>query len=121
MEESMAAAFRETEEETGIPRSDLRVHRQFRAIQQYAFKRGKIIIDKKVIFYLAEAKGRRVAISEEHEGFGWFLYGDARHMLERYKGSSDVLRAARAFLTQAPPREKQKKDAPEGLPDKLLS
>lgn len=110
MEESMTAAFRETEEETGIPRAELRVHRQFRAVQQYAFKRGKIVIDKKVIFYLAEAKGRKVVISDEHEGFGWFLYGDARHMLERYKGSSEVLKKARAFLSQ-PPRPRPETSA----------
>ena len=97
-EKSMEAAMRETEEETGLRPADLKLKRKFKAYERYRFFRNKRRIFKIVIFYLAETKVRQIKLSKEHEGFGWFLYRDARSLLRSYKDSETVLRQAYVFL-----------------------
>ena len=97
-EKSMAAAIRETTEETGLKPEDLRVKNSFKAYEKYFFFKNKNRIFKIVIFYLAEARKRDIKISEEHEGFGWFLYRDAKRMLKNYKDSESVLKKAHDFI-----------------------
>jgi len=93
-ESSFKAAVRETCEETGLQQKDLIFRRGFRAYERYAFFKGKTRIIKTVIFYLAETKERQIKISEEHEGFGWFRYRDARQILSSYRENGSVLRRA---------------------------
>ncbi len=96
-ESEQDTALREIEEETGIARSCIRILPQFHRIQRYIYRfQGKTIY-KIVVFFLAEILRGEVHISEEHDGFGWFLHKDARKML-KHKNSTLILDEARSFL-----------------------
>jgi len=97
-EKSMAAAIRETMEETGLKSDDLRIKYRFKAYEKYFFYKNKQRVFKIVIFYLAETRLRDIKISDEHEGFGWFLYKDAKRILKSYKDSESVLKKAHDFI-----------------------
>src|SRR3989338_7155450 len=100
-EKSFAAALRETREETGLKEKDLRVLDNFKAHERFYFKRRGQPTFKIVIFYLAEARISRVQISREHNGYGWFIYRDAKKILEKYKDSQKVLEQAHSFLRKS--------------------
>lgn len=68
-------ATRETREETGI--HDLQFVDGFEEIIQYNFARRGKTIHKKVIFFLAESRTRKVTISDEHIGYAWLNLEDA--------------------------------------------
>jgi 8-oxo-dGTP pyrophosphatase MutT (NUDIX family) len=97
-EDSLEAAFRETEEETGIARKDLRLHGGFRTNERFTFRREGQQVYKTVIFYLAESSTSHVVISDEHSGFGWFPISEARRVLGKYRDSQRVLKQACDFL-----------------------
>jgi bis(5'-nucleosidyl)-tetraphosphatase len=97
-ERSLSAAVRETVEETGLRKQKLRLRRKFRAYERYQFRAPDEYVDKKVTLYLAEARSREVRVSEEHNGYGWFLYKDARRLLSKHKESQEVLRRAYEFI-----------------------
>ena len=97
-ETSKEAAIRETEEETGIKIESISIKKGFRAVEKFRFQRNKEQIFKVVIFYLAETNQTEVKISSEHDGFGWFLYKDARYILAPYKDSQKLLRNAYEFI-----------------------
>jgi 8-oxo-dGTP pyrophosphatase MutT (NUDIX family) len=97
-EKSLETAIRETVEETGIPRVRLYIKKGFKINEHYRFFKGKESIFKIVILYLAETKDENVKISSEHEGYGWFLYRDARYILSPYKDSQELLKKAYAFI-----------------------
>lgn len=97
-ERSFPAAFRETREETGLRRRDLKVNRGFKAYERFTFQRRGRKISKVVIFYLAETRRRQIRLSDEHEGFGWFSYKDARELVKAYKDRETVLRQAHKFI-----------------------
>jgi 8-oxo-dGTP pyrophosphatase MutT (NUDIX family) len=101
-ETSKEAAIRETREETGIDPSKLSIKRNFRAVEKFRFRRNREQIFKVVIFYLAETDEVEVKISSEHEGFGWFQYKDARHILAPYKDSQRLLRNAYEYIRPKP-------------------
>ncbi len=97
-EKSLTAALRETKEETGLSSRDLRILNGFKAYERFYFKRGGQGIFKIVIFYLAETHSRDVKISDEHQGYGWFLFRDAEKILGKYRDSRNVLKSAYDFL-----------------------
>lgn len=97
-ERALQAAIRETAEETGLKRSDLRLEDNFRAYEKFTFFKNKARVFKTVIFYLAETKNPEVKISHEHEGFGWFVYKDALDLLGKYKDSVALLKRANYFI-----------------------
>lgn len=99
-ERSLDTALRETEEETGIKKSELRIIPGFRAQERFSFRRGQQKIHDTVILYLAETKQADVRIApREHSGFAWFLYGDAMRILGRkYVGTRRVLKQANDFI-----------------------
>ena len=97
-EKSLAAALRETMEETGLREQDLRLKNRFKAYEKYFFFKGKQRVFKIVIFYLAETKRRDIRLSDEHEGYSWFLYRDARRILKNYRDSESVLKKAHDFV-----------------------
>lgn len=97
-EKSLAAALRETREETGLGGHDLRLAQNFKAYERFHFRRSGQEIFKIVIFYLAETHARDVKISFEHQGYGWFAIKDARRILGDYKDSQKVLKQAYDFL-----------------------
>lgn len=101
-EKSFQAAVRETKEETGLGRVDLKFANNFKAYEKFSFwrrvgeKNAKIF--KIVIFYLAETKKREIRISEEHGGYAWFTYKEALKILSKHKDSQRVLTQANDFL-----------------------
>jgi len=114
-ETSKEAAIRETVEETGIDPSKLSIKRNFRAVEKFRFRRNREQIFKVVIFYLAETDEVEVKISSEHEGFGWFQYKDARHILAPYKDSQRLLRNAYEYVRPKPPlRPRPVSSRPQG-------
>ena len=96
-ERGLEAAFREVSEETGIKAKDLILKQGFREANKYFFRRGREPIFKIAIFFLAEAKHDSIKISDEHDGFGWFLYGDAIKLL-KHQGLREILKKANAWI-----------------------
>jgi len=97
-ERSLAAALRETEEETGLGKRDLKIIRNFKVYERFYFRRAGQGIFKIVIFYLAKTSRTDIKISREHEGYGWFSYGDAKRILAKHKDTVKVLEQAYSFL-----------------------
>lgn len=107
-ESELQAALRETEEETGLKQSDLRIIPVFRAYEKFSFHRGHQIIHDTVILYLAETKNPRIIISpREHSGFAWFSYSDALRALgNKYLGTKRVLKQVDDFLHRRGPHRR---------------
>jgi uncharacterized protein len=66
-EGALETATRETMEETGLARDEIRPHLGWRRVSRYAVGRG----EKEVVYLLARATRKRVRISEEHESYAW--------------------------------------------------
>lgn len=97
-ERSFEAAFREVREETGLKSTELRMVRDFKAREQFTYRRGSEKIWKIVILFLAETRQPKVTVSHEHEGYGWFTYPEAKRILSKYKDSVRILDDAYAYL-----------------------
>ena len=97
-EKSLQAAIRETMEEAGLKRADLKIDNAFKAYEKFTFFKNKVKVFKTVIFYLAETKNRDIKISSEHEGFGWFSYKEAINLLQKHKDSAALLKRANYFI-----------------------
>jgi bis(5'-nucleosidyl)-tetraphosphatase len=65
-------AIRETKEETGI--TDIKFVENFEEWINYEFLWKKELVQKKVVFFLAETKTKEVKISNEHNGYTWMDY-----------------------------------------------
>ena len=94
-EEELTTARRECKEETGI--TDLKFVEGFKKEIQYFFRRGKNLIKKEVVFYLAETKTKEIKLSHEHIGFAWLPYEDAIERLT-FDNAKEVLKEANKFL-----------------------
>jgi len=94
-ESEAQTVLREVEEETGL--KDLKIVPGFRKMIEYFYRREGKNIHKQVTYLLGETKEERVTISFEHQGFGWFPYGEA---LDRasYDNSKVTLKEAEQFL-----------------------
>ena len=89
-EKDLDTALRETYEETGLKKADLRIVPGFRAYEKFYFKRGNQTIHDTVILYLAETRNPRIVISpREHSGFAWFTLSECT---ERCLGQSMLVR-----------------------------
>lgn len=99
-ETSFTTALRETEEETGIVKSDLRIDPNFRAYEQFNFMADGERIHDTVILYLAETKRVEIKIiPREHSGYAWFSYRDAMKTIgSRYMATKRVLKKANDFV-----------------------
>jgi DNA polymerase len=98
-EDAIRTALRETEEETGIKPSDLRIIPNFKTVVRFHFFHAGQKIHDTVILYLAESSRESVVVSpREHSGYAWFLYKDAMKMLGRYAGTKRALSQAYEFL-----------------------
>jgi len=89
-----ATAEREAREEAGI---DIKIIPGFRQSIRYFFRQEGRLINKEVIFFIAEAKTKKVQISHEHVGFEWLAFDDAMDKLT-FKNAKDVLKNADKFL-----------------------
>jgi 8-oxo-dGTP pyrophosphatase MutT (NUDIX family) len=65
-------AIRETKEETGI--TDIVFVENFEEWIEYNFKYQGELVQKKVVFFLAETKTKEIKISHEHSGYTWMDY-----------------------------------------------
>ena len=65
-------AIRETREETGI--TDITFLDNFEEWIQYNFQFEGELVNKKVVFFLAETKSKNVEISHEHLDYTWMDY-----------------------------------------------
>jgi bis(5'-nucleosidyl)-tetraphosphatase len=88
-EDAMAAAVREIKEETGL-KFDLLPG--FKERVEYSFRWKGKAINKRVTFFLAEARTKGVKVSAEHEGYVWVPieeavrttpYDNYRHILRK--------------------------------------
>ena len=74
-ESTHQTAIRETEEETGI--TDIKFIENFEQWINYNFKHQGELIQKKVVFFLAETKTKEVKISHEHTVYAWMDYNSS--------------------------------------------
>lgn len=98
-ERSFEAALREVREETGIEKQDLFLRRDFRLNDSYFFTQDKQKVFKVVIFYLAESRKKEIKVSNEHQGFAWLPYEEARRLLI-HPQLKNILRKANDAILQ---------------------
>lgn len=94
-ENEKQTALRELKEETGI--DDAEVKESFREEIHYFFKRKEKLISKKVVFFLAETKSKKVKISDEHKNFIWLDFTQAHKKLT-FENVRIVLKKAHSFF-----------------------
>ncbi|MEK7192233.1 MAG: NUDIX domain-containing protein [Patescibacteria group bacterium] len=97
-EKSWQSAFREVREETGLKSSELKLVQNFKTYERFTFRRGKENVFKIVILYLAETHQPKVTVSDEHEGYGWFTFNEAKKLLLRYPENLRILQTVYGFL-----------------------
>lgn len=85
-ESPVQTAVREASEETGI--SDLEFVDGFRHEIGYGFERGGRRVRKRVIFFAARTRTRRVRLSHEHRDYRWLGYGEASRLATYYNARS---------------------------------
>jgi len=100
-ERSWQTAFREVREETGLRNTDLKLVADFKSFERFYFHYQGQKIFRVVILYLAETTKQVITLAGDHEeGYGWFLYGDAKRMLSKHKDNLKILNQAYAFLVR---------------------
>ena len=87
--------IRELKEETGI--ADAHFKEGFRETIAYFYRKDKVNMHKKVVFYLIETHSEEVTISSEHIGYAWLGYENATEKLSFSNGKA-VLRKACEFI-----------------------
>lgn len=97
-ERSWQTALREVREETGLKPSELKFMENFKTYERFYFRRGKENVFKIVILYLAETRQSQITVSNEHEGYGWFTFSEARRVLSKYPENVKILTTANDFL-----------------------
>ena len=90
-------AIRETKEETGI--TDVTFFDNFEEWIQYNFQFEGELVNKKVVFFLAETKSKDVEISHEHLGYTWMDYLTAMEKTT-FDNAKTVLSKSYALLTK---------------------
>lgn len=96
-ERAIQAALREVREETGLKNSEIKLQKNFKTKERFTFRDrlNKDQIFKIVTFYLAETTQPQIKIVDrEHQGYGWFLYPEAKRILGRYKNTRDIITKA---------------------------
>ncbi len=87
---------REVMEETGI--DDIKLIEGSRQQISYRYRKKSKIVNKTVIYYLAETTSNKVILSFEHINFAWLNFNHALEKLS-FDNSKKVLRNANEFLT----------------------
>ncbi|MDQ3872614.1 MAG: NUDIX domain-containing protein [Thermoproteota archaeon] len=96
-EKEPQTAIREIREETGI--TDINFFDGFSMKIEYKYRHNKKLVQKEVIFYLAQTHTRKVILSHEHIGFAWRKFDDAIRQLT-FRNATNLLSAAREYLRQ---------------------
>lgn len=98
---------REIKEETGI--KNVKVFKRFKGNVGYSYqakgqeKRSReksgtaTNVSKKVYYYLAQSKTKKISLSYEHIGYSWFSCREALKQIT-FKNSRDILKNACEFL-----------------------
>ncbi|HMB96609.1 MAG TPA: NUDIX domain-containing protein [Tepidisphaeraceae bacterium] len=95
-EDDLTAALRELEEETGIKKVELADG--FAKEIVYFFRHPRRgLTRKKVIFYLAAVKQKKITISHEHVGYEFLPFDEALNRLT-YPTAKQLLRDANDYL-----------------------
>lgn len=89
-------AIRETKEETGI--TDIVFAENFEEWIEYNFKYQGELVQKKVVFFLAETKTKEIKISHEHSGYIWVDY-NASMEKTTFDNAKTVLTKAEKLLS----------------------
>ena len=87
---------REVMEETGI--EDIKLIEGFRQQISYKYRKKSKLVNKSVIYYLAETKSNKVVLSFEHVNFAWLNFNNALDKLS-FDNSKRVLKNAKEFLS----------------------
>ena len=95
-ESTHQTAVRETKEETGI--TDITFVENFEEWIQYNFKYQGELVQKKVVFFLAETKTKEIKISHEHSGYTWMDYNSAMEKTT-FDNAKTVLTKAQKLLS----------------------
>jgi 8-oxo-dGTP pyrophosphatase MutT (NUDIX family) len=95
-ESTHQTAIRETKEETGI--TDITFVENFEEWIQYNFKYQGELVQKKVVFFLAETKTKEVKISHEHSGYTWMDYNSSMEKTT-FDNAKTVLTKAEKLLS----------------------
>lgn len=88
-------ALREAKEETGI--TDIEFVDNFEEWIEYNFQYEGELIQKKVVFFLAETKTKEIVISFEHQDFVWLEFDDAIKKIT-FENAKKVLKKADSVL-----------------------
>jgi len=97
-ESTHETAVRETKEETGI--EDISFLENFEEWIDYNFQYQGELVQKKVVFFLAETKTKEIEISHEHLDYIWMDYNTAMEKTT-FDNAKTVLTRAQALLTKA--------------------
>ena len=89
-------AIRETKEETGI--TDIVFAENFEEWIEYNFKYQGELVQKKVVFFLAETKTKEIKISHEHSGYIWMDYNSSMEKTT-FDNAKTVLTKAQKLLS----------------------
>ena len=95
-ESTHQTAVRETKEETGI--TDITFVENFEEWIQYNFKYQGELVQKKVVFFLAETKTEEVKISHEHSDYTWMDYNSSMEKTT-FDNAKTVLTKAEKLLS----------------------
>ncbi len=95
-ESTHETAIRETKEETGI--TDITFLDNFEEWIQYNFQYQGELVQKKVVFFLAETKTKEVEISHEHLDYTWMDYNTAMEKTT-FDNAKNVLTKAQMLLS----------------------
>lgn len=88
------AAKRELEEEAGIKK--IEIIPGFSCELEYFFRKRKLLVKKKVVFFLAETQKKEIKLSFEHKGYQWLGYEEVLSKLT-FKGPKKALEKAHLF------------------------
>ena len=95
-ESTHQTAVRETKEETGI--TDITFVENFEEWIEYNFKHQGELVQKKVVFFLAETKTEEIKISHEHSGYTWMDYNSSMEKTT-FDNAKTVLTKAQKLLS----------------------
>ena len=95
-ESTHQTAIREAQEETGI--TDITFVENFEEWIEYNFKYQGELVQKKVVFFLAETKSKQVNISHEHNGYIWMDYNSSMEKTT-FDNAKTVLTKAQKLLS----------------------
>ncbi len=96
-ESTHETAIREAKEETGI--TDITFLENFEEWIKYEFQYQGELVCKKVVFFLAETKTKKVMISHEHLDYTWMDYSTSMEKTT-FDNAKTVLTRAQMLLTK---------------------